>query len=59
MQLLPEKYIRRYHSISWPGIIPSVSIVRRQKRRPEGNILQGEFGKIKPPIFNGEHMKGE
>jgi hypothetical protein len=36
-----------------------VSPVWRQRRRPEEDILQGELRKIKPPTFNGEHMKGE
>jgi hypothetical protein len=33
--------------------------IRRKRRRPEVDILQGELRKIKPPNFNGEHMKGE
>jgi hypothetical protein len=36
-----------------------VSPIRRQRTRYEGGILQGEFRKIKPPNFNGEHRKGE
>jgi hypothetical protein len=36
-----------------------VSHVERQIKRPEADILQGEFRKIKPPNFNGEHRKGE
>jgi hypothetical protein len=36
-----------------------VSLVRRQRRRPQADILQGELGKMKPPTFNGEHKKGE
>jgi hypothetical protein len=36
-----------------------VSLIWRKIRRPEEGILQGELGKIKPPIFNGEHKKGE
>jgi hypothetical protein len=36
-----------------------VSLIGRQRRRPEGDILQGEIGKIKPPTFNGELRKGE
>jgi hypothetical protein len=36
-----------------------VSHVRRQRRRHEADILQGELRKIKPPTFNGEHKKGE
>jgi hypothetical protein len=32
---------------------------RRQRRRIEGNILQGELRNIKPPNFNGGHRKGE
>jgi hypothetical protein len=37
----------------------SVSHVRRQRRRPEGDMLQGELRKIKPPTFNDENRKGE
>jgi hypothetical protein len=44
---------------SGPGSIPSVSHFRRQRRRYEANILQGELRKIKPPTFNGEHWKEE
>jgi hypothetical protein len=36
-----------------------VSLVKRKRRRPEVDILQGELRKIKPPYFNGDHMKGE
>jgi hypothetical protein len=55
----PRKSTRRTHASSGPGSIPSVSPVRRQRRRPEADILQGELRKIKPPTFNGEHRKGE
>jgi hypothetical protein len=55
----PEKSTRRAHASSGPGSNPSVSPMRRQRRRPEGDILQGELRKIKPPNFNGEHRKGE
>jgi hypothetical protein len=36
-----------------------VSPVRRQRRSPEGDILQGELEKIKPPNLNGENRKEE
>jgi hypothetical protein len=36
-----------------------VSLVQRQRRRPEENILQSELRKIKTPTFNDEHNKGE
>jgi hypothetical protein len=36
-----------------------VSHVRRRRRRPKGDILQGEIKNIKPPTLNGEHKKGE
>jgi hypothetical protein len=36
-----------------------VSPVMRQHKRNEGDILQGELRKMKPPNFNGEHRKGE
>jgi hypothetical protein len=55
----PRKYTRRDHASSRPGSSPSVSLVRRHRRRLEGDILQGELGKIKPPNFNGEQRKGE
>jgi hypothetical protein len=53
-----EKYTRRDHSSSRLGINPSVSHVRRQRKRDKGDILQGEIRKIKPHNFNGEHRKG-
>jgi hypothetical protein len=55
----PEKFMRRYCASSRPGRIPSVSPIRRQRRRHEADILQGELRKIKPPTFNVEHRKGE
>jgi hypothetical protein len=55
----PKKPIRRTHGSSGLGSNPSVSPVRRQRRRHEAYILQGEIRKIKPPNFNGEHRKGE
>jgi hypothetical protein len=55
----PGKSTRITHASSGLGSIPSVSLVRRQRRRPEADMLQGELGKIKPPTFNGEHWKGE
>jgi hypothetical protein len=36
-----------------------MSPVRRQRRRPEGDIFQGEIRKTKPPTFNVEYRKGE
>jgi hypothetical protein len=54
-----RKSIRRAHASSWLGSSPSVSRIRRQWRRLEGDILKGELGKIKPPNFNGENSKGE
>jgi hypothetical protein len=55
----PRQYTRRSHPSSGIGSNPSVSHVRREMRRPEADILQGELRKIKPPNFNGEHRKGE
>jgi hypothetical protein len=54
-----EKSTRRAHASSGLGSIPSVSLVRRQKRRTTGNILQGVLRKIKPPNFNVDNRKGE
>jgi hypothetical protein len=36
----PKSITRRAHKISMPGRNPSVSPIRRQRRRPEENILQ-------------------
>jgi hypothetical protein len=55
----PRQSTKRTHASSGPGSNPSVSLVRRQRRILEANILQGELRKIKPPTFNGEHRKGE
>jgi hypothetical protein len=55
----PRKSTRRTHASLGPGSNPSVSPIWRQRRRPGGDILQGELMKIKPPTFNGEHRKGE
>jgi hypothetical protein len=55
----PRKSSRITHASLGPGIGPSVSHVRRQKRRIEADILQGELRKINPTNFNGEHRKGE
>jgi hypothetical protein len=41
------------------GVAQVCLLFRRQRRRPEGDILQGELRNIKPPTFNGEHRKGE
>jgi hypothetical protein len=49
----------KVHATSGPRSNPSVSSVRRHRRKVEGDILQGELRKIKPPTFNGEHRKGE
>jgi hypothetical protein len=54
----PEKYTRRTHASSGPGSSPSVSHVRRHRRRPKGYIFQGDLMKIKPPTLNGDQMKG-
>jgi hypothetical protein len=54
----PRKSTRITHASSGTGSIPSVSC-RRQRRRCEEYILQGELRKIKPSNFNGEHRKGE
>jgi len=42
----PLKYTRRSHAILGPGSSPSVSLFRRQRIRPEGDILQVELRKI-------------
>jgi hypothetical protein len=55
----PRKSTRGSHESSGLGSIPSVSLVRRKRRRHEEDILQGELRKIKPPTFNGTHRKGE
>jgi hypothetical protein len=54
-----RKSTRRTHASSGLRSSPSVSHVRRKRRILDANILQGELRKIKPPDFNGEHMKGE
>jgi hypothetical protein len=38
---------------------PSISLVRKHKRRSGVDELQGEMNKINPPIFDGEHKKDE
>jgi hypothetical protein len=53
------KSTRRAHAISGPGRKPSVFPFRRQRRRHEGDILQGEINNIKPPNFNAKHRKGD
>jgi hypothetical protein len=55
----PRKSTRRTHASEGIGSSPSESLVKRKRRRPEANILQGELRKIKPPTFNGEHRKGQ
>jgi hypothetical protein len=47
------------HASLGPQNNPSVSLVERQRRIPDVDILQGDLNKIKPPTFNGEHRKGE
>jgi hypothetical protein len=37
----------------------SPSPVRKHKRKTRVDALQGEMNKIKPPTFDGEHMKDE
>jgi hypothetical protein len=49
----PRKSTRRAHSISSP------SPIRKHKRRPRIDELQGDMNKIKPPIFDGEQNKDE
>jgi hypothetical protein len=55
----PKTSTRRTHAISGPGSSPIVSPIQKQRISLEANILKGELKKIKPPTFNGEHMKGE
>jgi hypothetical protein len=55
----PRHSTRRTHANSGPRSNPSVSAIRRKRRIHEEDILKGEFRKIKPPNFNGEHRKGE
>jgi hypothetical protein len=55
----PRKSTRRNHASLGPGSSPSVSHVRRQRRRHEAHIFKGELGKIKPPTFNGEKKTKE
>jgi hypothetical protein len=38
---------------------PSISPVKKHKRRSGVDELQGEMNKIKPPTFDGEHKKDE
>jgi len=45
------------HSILESG--PSVSLLRRQRRRYEVDDLQGEHRKIKAHTFDGDHKKDE
>ena len=53
----PMQSTRRTHASLRLGSNPSVSHVRRKRRRPEEDILQGELKKIKTPTSNGEYMK--
>jgi hypothetical protein len=55
----PQKSIRIAHASSGPQSIPSVFPVKKQRKRPWRDILQGEIRKIKPPTFNGEHSNRE
>jgi hypothetical protein len=36
-----------------------VSLVRHQRRIPKLDSLQGDLRKLKPPILDGDHRKGE
>jgi hypothetical protein len=54
-----RKSTRINHASLGLGSDPSMSHVRKQIRRLEVNILQGELKKIKPPNLNGENMKGK
>jgi hypothetical protein len=54
----PEKYTRRTHVSSGPWSSPTVSHVRRHRRRPKGYIFQGDLMKIKPPTLNGDSKEG-
>jgi hypothetical protein len=49
----PRHSTRRVHNSSIP------SHVRKHKRRPRIDDLQGDMIKIKPPTFDGEHKKDE
>jgi hypothetical protein len=55
----PDKSTRRYRASSRLRIRPYMSPVRKQRRRFDSNIFQGELRNIMPPNFNGEHRKGE
>jgi hypothetical protein len=55
----PRKSTRRTHASLGARSSLSVSHVWRQRIRLEGDILQGELRKIKPPNFNGKNRKGE
>jgi hypothetical protein len=55
----PRKHTRINYEILGPSSILSVSLIRRQRRRMDENIFQGELRKTKPPTFNVEHRKGE
>jgi hypothetical protein len=55
----PRQSTNKTHASLGPWRNPSVSPIKRLRIRHEEDILQGEIRKIKPPNFNGEHMKGE
>jgi hypothetical protein len=55
----PRQSTIRTHASSGPESNPIVYPIRRQRRRLEEDIFQGELRKIKTPNFNGEHRKGE
>jgi len=55
----PKKYTRIFFASSRPGSIPSVFLVRRQRRSSKASVFQGELRKINPPTLNGEHRQGE
>jgi hypothetical protein len=49
----PRHSVRREHNS------PSLSPIRRHKRRSWVDELQGEMNKRKPPTFDGEHKEDE
>jgi hypothetical protein len=55
----PRHSATRAHAFSESESSPSLSPVRHHRRRSEVDELQGEFKKIKPPTFDGEHKKDE
>jgi hypothetical protein len=49
----PRHSMRRAHNI------PSLSPIRKHKRRSRVDELQGEMNKIKPPTFDSDHKNDE